>query len=331
MWFFKKESPLTQPRPYTSIRLEAIGGQGANSAGKILAEAAVLGHGYTGNHFSSFGSEKRGTPVRSFVRFRADKKIVRTAAFIQNPDILVIFHEALILSHPEILSGVTETTDVIVNSKKKPSELNFPLGFSASRIATLPATEISSKVGCGLNVVMLGAISEYCPEVNAANIETVITKFFKKSSLDTQRKNIEGYKLGQEKTRFGFFHKDQSKSDLHQNVMPDLGWINTPIGGVILNPGNTIIKDHSASRKGTVPRLYKEICFNCGYCDMVCPDFCFIWTPNNETHSAELVGIDYQYCKACQKCVEVCPVSALKIEPEENLTTSEKSLHKFKI
>ena len=58
MWFQKKKE-IKPNRPFVSIRMEAIGGQGANSAGKILAEAAVLGMGYTGNHFSSFGSEKR--------------------------------------------------------------------------------------------------------------------------------------------------------------------------------------------------------------------------------------------------------------------------------
>jgi pyruvate ferredoxin oxidoreductase gamma subunit len=68
--------------------MEAIGGQGANSAGKVLAEAAVLGMGFTGNHFSSFGSEKRGTPVRSFVRFSPVGKEIRSASSIRHPDLL---------------------------------------------------------------------------------------------------------------------------------------------------------------------------------------------------------------------------------------------------
>jgi hypothetical protein len=43
MWLFKKNALSNQPwRKAVSVRLEAIGGLGAHSAGKILAEAAVI-------------------------------------------------------------------------------------------------------------------------------------------------------------------------------------------------------------------------------------------------------------------------------------------------
>lgn len=330
MWFFKKEKPQVQTRKNVSIRLEAIGGQGANSAGKILAEAAVLKQAYTGNHFSSFGSEKRGTPVRSFVRFSVEKKPVRSAAFIKNPDILVIFHESLIQSHQEILDGVTPQTDIIINSKKSPSEILFPQGFEALRVSTLPATEIASKIGCGLNAVMLGAISVYVPEIESESINDVLKSFFKKSPAEVQNKNLQGFQTGHDKLKFGFFHREQSTTSIQTKQLPDLGWMNAPLGGVITNPGNSVLKDHSSSRKGTLPKFYKDVCFNCGYCDMVCPDYCFIWSKNKSTQNPELMGIDYQYCKACQKCIEVCPVQALKLESEDNLTQEEKQLHLFK-
>ena len=74
-WFKRKPEIVEYQRPVVSIRLEAIGGQGANSAGKIIAEAAVLGKGYTGNHFSSFGSEKGGTP--EYRDWETDRKSTR--------------------------------------------------------------------------------------------------------------------------------------------------------------------------------------------------------------------------------------------------------------
>jgi pyruvate ferredoxin oxidoreductase gamma subunit len=62
-------------------------------------------------------------------------------------------------------------------------------------------------------------------------------------------------------------------------------------------------------------------------CDQVCPDFCLIWKKNPlSKFGAELVGIDYQYCKGCQKCIEVCPVKALTRVPEEEISETEKSL-----
>src|ERR1700750_2785004 len=54
---------------FFEIRLESIGGLGANLAGKMLAEAGVLSLGLKGSSFSSYGSEKKGSPVKSFIRF----------------------------------------------------------------------------------------------------------------------------------------------------------------------------------------------------------------------------------------------------------------------
>ena len=62
-------SPAPTTTAFFGIRFESIGGLGAHLAGKILAEAGVLRQGLNGAHFSSYGSEKKGTPVKSFVRF----------------------------------------------------------------------------------------------------------------------------------------------------------------------------------------------------------------------------------------------------------------------
>ena len=61
--------PKVNDLGFFEIRLESIGGMGANSAGKMLADVGVLSQGYNGAAFSSYGSEKKGSPVKSFVRF----------------------------------------------------------------------------------------------------------------------------------------------------------------------------------------------------------------------------------------------------------------------
>jgi pyruvate ferredoxin oxidoreductase gamma subunit len=74
---------------------------------------------------------------------------------------------------------------------------------------------------------------------------------------------------------------------------------------------------------------------------MVCPDYCFVWKqgevegvnvvlPGIEVQAQAqlgiptLQGIDYQYCKGCQKCIEACPTQALKLvsDNEKNRTYS---------
>jgi len=332
MWFHFRQKNVTAipTRKMVSVRLEAIGGQGANSAGKIIAEAAVLGMGFTGNHFSSFGSEKRGTPVRSFVRFSLERRPVRSASFIQKPDVLVIFHESLIETHQEILEGVGPETDIVLNSAKAPQQIIFPKGLQFRRLMTINATQLAIKHECGLNAVMLGVTSLFIPEIQQVQLEGHLQKFFSKLPPQVLENNKNGFAAGLAKAKEDSFDESQAVAEHHHSLLPELGWLNAPIGGVITNPGNSILKDHSVSRKGFAPRFISEICFNCGYCDMVCPDFCFVWQLDpTKKEAPKLQGIDYQYCKGCQKCIAVCPVEALVLSPESEISTEEKSHRLF--
>ena len=324
MWFFKRKKQFI-PRSMVSIRMEAIGGQGANSAGKILAEAAVLKAGFSGNHFSSFGSEKRGAPVRSFVRFSPAKQVIRSASFVRYPDVLLVFHENLLRTHTEIFDGVGVETDLIVNSSLAPGRLRVPSGVSFRNVYTIDATEVALRVGCGLNAVMLGAVVEAVPEVKADDIRQTLSEFFSKLPAEAVSRNQTGFSEGMKRLRSVKFSSKQASEKLVAAALPEIGYMNAPLGGIIANPGNTVLKDNSASRKGIAPRLNRELCFNCGLCDMVCPDFCFVW----DSSGPKLQGIDYQYCKGCQKCVVACPVDALTPVLESSIPESDRQYHVF--
>lgn len=323
------ETPFNIPlRENVAIRMEAIGGQGANSAGKIIAEAAVLGMDFTGNHFSSFGSEKRGTPVRSFVRFSPNKKEIRSASSIRHPDLLIVFHESLLETHPELLEGVSETSDILINSARAAKILRFPRASRPRSISTIDASKLSQMHGCGLNSVMLGAAAKLVPEISVQSLEASFASFFKNLSASNLEKNLMGFRSGFEKIR-RFSVKDFQLVELSpHSALPQMGYLNAPIGGWIVNPGNSVLKDNSASRKGVLPKLDRELCFHCGYCDMVCPDLCFVWK-RDETGKAQLQGIDYQYCKGCQKCVVACPVSAITPVPEDQVGAEDRKIKLF--
>jgi len=87
------------------IRFESIGGLGAHAAGQILAAAAVLRLGLNGAHFSSYGSEKKGSAVKSYVRLTPHDTPIRSSAPIDAPDCIVVFHTAL-LTNPVTLAGL---------------------------------------------------------------------------------------------------------------------------------------------------------------------------------------------------------------------------------
>src|SRR5512146_2096265 len=77
---------LPHPSQFFEIRFESIGGLGAHAAGQVLATAAVLRMGLNGAHFSSYGSEKKGSLVRSFVRLGPSDRPIRTSAPVETPD-----------------------------------------------------------------------------------------------------------------------------------------------------------------------------------------------------------------------------------------------------
>ncbi len=337
---FRFLTPLNRPAPREgrreslSIRLEAVGGQGANSAGKILAEAAVLGMGYSGNHFSSFGSEKRGTPVRSFVRISTLGHEVRNASSIRQPNLLVVFQESLINTNPELLEGLTDDSDVIINSTKSPKDISFPNGTKMRSLSVVDARAIMTKHGLlssSLNAAMLGACSRVLPEITESVLEKYFFRYFQRLPESVQQQNLSVFQGAANAIRPivpGAKQLNAKRASKLSELLPNIGYANAPIGGLIINPGNSVLKDNSASRKGTVPRLDRDLCFHCGYCDMVCPDYCFSWERAPDG-TAKLKGIDYQYCKGCQKCVTACPVSALTPVPEDQISAADREIKLF--
>ncbi len=63
--------------PALDVRFESIGGLGAHLAAHLRAEALVLRQGFNASQFSSYGSEKKGTPVRSFIRVTGAQHMLR--------------------------------------------------------------------------------------------------------------------------------------------------------------------------------------------------------------------------------------------------------------
>ena len=64
---YKGTLPLTNENGYYEIRLESIGGLGANLCGKMLGELGAIYMNLNAASFSSYGSEKRGSPVKACI------------------------------------------------------------------------------------------------------------------------------------------------------------------------------------------------------------------------------------------------------------------------
>lgn len=93
---YKVTLPLTNENGYYEIRLESIGGLGANLCGKMLGELGAIYLNLNAASFSSYGSEKRGSPVKAFIRYSHADTEIGINSPVETPHILGLFHEAMI-------------------------------------------------------------------------------------------------------------------------------------------------------------------------------------------------------------------------------------------
>jgi pyruvate ferredoxin oxidoreductase gamma subunit len=315
---------------FFEIRMESIGGLGANVAGKILGEAVVLKQGFNGSNFSSYGSEKKGTPVKTFIRICDSETLVNINSPVEEPHILAVFHEGL-FNDKNVVSGLIEDGILIVNTRKPAKEIRELISLHCGTIVTIDALEISIAEKSRINMVMLGAIVKASGFIDPDAVKEVIKKMFEKKYALTIPSNLKAFDRGfSEGISETFLPDNKYAPHKFERYVPKLGYLNAPIGGTIISCGNTILKNLSFSRQGFIPVLHPEKCIHCAECDAVCPDYCFVFKEEfSEKHGRKMMflkGINYQFCKGCMKCVEICKPKALTKEKEAEFDVAKLTL-----
>lgn len=298
---------------FFEIRFESIGGLGAHAAGQVLATAGVLRMGLNGAHFSSYGSEKKGSLVRSFVRLGPAERPIRTSAPVETPDAVVVFHAAL-LRNPATFAGFRRDGTLICNA---------PRGLEIEGLEALPRTARAIRVdalGIAIqeksrpNAVLLGTLCGAFPFIPAETVLEALSEEFAGRHPEAVASNERAFRRGA--TEFQVLEGvGRAEGDLPiARPEPEWGYETQPLGGILPAPGNTAWNDLSTSRAGWMPVLNDEKCIHCGACDLVCPDFCLVWGDGEEgsKYERELMGVDYRYCKGCMRCVESCPTGAME-------------------
>jgi len=303
--------PIKNELGFFEIRLESIGGLGAHLAGKMLAEAGVLGLGLNGAHFSSYGSEKKGSPVKSFVRLSEGN--IRVSSPVERPHIVGVFHEALFKTI-DVANGLYPDGVMLVNTTKTPEEIRNKLNLKSGVVAVVDALNIAVEEKTRVNTALLGALFRVAEFLDPEAIKNVIRETFGEKYPKLVEANIRTFDRGYNEVVFQSFIPDEKAISEFTRQQSHFGYETQPLGGVIINPGNTVLKDLSGSRQGFLPSYSAEKCINCAQCDIACPDLCFVWEEQEDKKGRPqmfLKGIDYQYCKGCMKCVDVCPTDAL--------------------
>ena len=276
---------LNEGKEYYEICLDSIGGLGANLCGKMLGELGLKYLDVNSSSFSSYGSEKTGTPVKGYVRYCQKEKEIRLHAPITEPDLLVIFHQGILWD-----------------------ALGTRYEIDAQKIAM----ETKSRI----NVVMLGAILKVMGVDSIRPGEEICRETLGKKYPASLEYNLAGMGRGYEEVKVIEGGDPLEKNEiLHriQQDQPKWGYGNAPLGGINPDYGNSISTNLSKSRQGYVPLFQKEKCINCGLCFSACPDMVFQFAKGEYKGRSMMInqGLDYDHCKGCLRCVDVCPVNAL--------------------
>jgi 2-oxoacid:acceptor oxidoreductase delta subunit (pyruvate/2-ketoisovalerate family) len=92
--------------------------------------------------------------------------------------------------------------------------------------------------------------------------------------------------------------------------MADLrAWQQLPAGGAVL-PDAGARPRTGTWRTGVKPEVDRSACVNCLLCWLYCPDAAVV------VDGDVFDGFDYDYCKGCEICAQICPVKAIRMVPE---------------
>ncbi len=332
--FMQTTLPITNENGYFEIRLESIGGLGANLCGKMLGELGALFLDLNASSFSSYGSEKRGSPVKAFIRWCGGDKPVRINSPVVSPHILAIFHEGLLSTYP-VLDGVTQDTRIVLATSLSEKEAKARYHITAGTLFCLDALKIAMETKSRINMVMLGAIVGISGFVPLDVAETLCRDTIGKKYPALIDANLAGVRQGfhaasetaeqaasDEKAPGCASQADSSRTSPEEDIAAQSdtrqeqyfwGYENAPIGGINPRIGSTVSNNLSPSREGYVPLFLQERCINCGLCASTCPDQVFQFSPGIYKGQETMVnnGLDYYHCKGCMRCVEICPTNAL--------------------
>jgi len=173
------------------IRFHSLGGQGAVTLINLLAQAGDLA-GWQVQAFPFFGAERRGAPVKAFVRM--DDKPIALRSQIYRPNYLVILSTSLI--EAAIAEGTREDTVLLVNMREDDADLVKDLPYEVYAVdATSIALDLDMVVeGMPvLNIVFLGAVSNVTELVSLETVTEVIKRNVPPSRLEA---SLQAARLG---------------------------------------------------------------------------------------------------------------------------------------
>lgn len=176
------------------IRIHGRGGQGAVLAGGILATALVL----EGKHviaIPSFGFERRGAPVSSFLRF--DEQPIRQMTNIYHPD-CVLCIDPTVGRATNIFDGIRDHATWVQTTAKPLAELQFPQQVATVGLCDAVSIALDIFKRSITNTIMLGAFAKTTGFVSLDALQQAVQESdFRDAGL---RQNMQALERGYHET-----------------------------------------------------------------------------------------------------------------------------------
>ncbi len=92
--------------------------------------------------------------------------------------------------------------------------------------------------------------------------------------------------------------------------MKKKSWKNIPIGGLIVEPGNSV-NFKTGDWKTFKPIWDEKKCINCMTCFISCPEDAI------KVVNGKITSPNLDFCKGCGICAQVCPTKALTMVKDD--------------
>jgi len=282
------------------IRLHGRGGQGAVTAAELLAKAAFEEDMFA-QSFPFFGVERRGAPVMAFLRLSQSPISLHTN--VKRPDIVVCL-DAKLTREPFILEGVDKGGIAILNTSKRPEELE--LGIDLAKIGTVNATEIAfnlfgTRTIPTTNTSLMGA---FIATTGLLRLDSIIRVIQKRWPGELGERNAKAATMAYEQTKIAEFAVEKQPSRTIELIEEPLV-VESPFPPLLWEIGGL----KTASWRTYKPEILLEKCNKCKRCITFCPEGLI-------QETLEGVDINMDYCKGCGICAEVCRQNAIEMVPD---------------
>ncbi len=157
-------------------RFHGRGGQGAVTAVQIVASAAIV-EGRYAQAFPEFGPERRGAPVRAYLRV-SDRYIYRRDP-VREPLAIAVLDPSLILAE-DVLAGLRDGGIAVVNTKSGEIALKVKDARPDVEVYVVDAEDIAMEV-LGrpvVNTAVLGAFIKATGIVSPESVKRIIEDTF---------------------------------------------------------------------------------------------------------------------------------------------------------